>query len=210
MYPCLVVIPGEFFFRVLGEELVEADDLWAVFGSVGFTRPRRDAGASGEAGEEVIAGDLGPGPSVAAFGLREAFDAVGHVGHEHRPLRPGGGTAAAERSESEIFTYVYRRFRLDLHFAGRGEALFINVHRGSSRNFKIEFCETAREGGRTVTPLIRTRFGGGGVRRTRAVGVDTSTIAAAAGVEVVSFLTSFGRMFADENNVARGTSEMRF
>ena len=50
--PCLVVIPSEFFFRVLGEDLLEADDLRSVFGSVGFTRPRRDAGASGEAGEE--------------------------------------------------------------------------------------------------------------------------------------------------------------
>ena len=44
--------------------------------------------------------------------------------------------------------------------------------------------------GRTVTPLIRTRFGGGGDDARRAVGVDTSTLAAAAGVEVVSFLTS--------------------
>ena len=50
--------------------------------------------------------------------------------------------------------------------------------------------------------------GVGGYGARRAVGVDTSTLAAAAGVEVVS--DQFGRMFADENNVARGTSEMRF
>ena len=34
--------------------------------------------------------------------------------------------------------------------------------RGSSENSKIEFCENARKGGRTVRPLIRTRFGSGG------------------------------------------------
>ena len=62
---------------------------------------------------------------------------------------------------------------------------------GRPENSKIEFCETARKGGRTVTPLIQTKFGGGGgYGARRAVGVDTSTLAATAGVEVVSFLTS--------------------
>ena len=157
-----VVVGGKFILRVGREEFRERQGARSVFGSVGFTRPRRDAGASGEAGEEVIAGDLGPGPSVAAFGLREAFDAVGHVGHEHRPLRPGGGAAAAERPVSETFTYVNRRFRPVLYFGGRGEALFINVHRGSSRNFKIEFREFVREGRRTVRALTWWRFWGPG------------------------------------------------
>ena len=76
--------------------------------------------------------------------------------------------------------------------------------------FKIEFRDTARKGGRTVTPLIRTRFGGGGVRRTPSRWCRYLHTRGGGGRRGRFVSDQFGRMFADENNVARGTSEMRF
>ena len=91
-----VVVLGKFVLRIGREELLVAHGGRSVLGCVGFTSPGRDARARGKAGEEVVQGNRGLGPSVLACRLREAFDAGGHVGHERRPLRAGRGAAAAE------------------------------------------------------------------------------------------------------------------
>ena len=111
--------------------------------------------------------------------------------HKKRSAVTIRGAASTEVARGHRFARNERGFgpRGDRHVRDLG--LFVNVHKGSSEILEIEFCENARKGGRTVTPLIRTRFGGGGgYGARRAGGVDTSTLAAAAGVEVVSFLTS--------------------
>ena len=140
--------------------------------------------------EKAVAGDLAPGPSVAALGLREAFDPVGHVGEIHRPLRAGGGAAAAEGPRGDHVTRNDRLFRPNRDRSGRGGTLFVNVHRGRPNYRRSNFAKLrARGGGRSRRSSGRdSGVGGDGARRP--VGVDTSTLAAAAGVEVVSFLTS--------------------
>ena len=157
-----------------------------------------------------LVSELFPGTPVGAVGLREAFDPVGHVGQIHRPLHAGRRAAAADGTRGDRFVRNDRHFRPDRDRRVRHLALFVNVHGGSSNNSKIEFCETAREGGRTVTPLIRTRFGGGGVRRTPSRWCRYLHTRGSGGRRGRFVSDQFGRMFADENNVARGASEMRF
>ena len=76
-------------FGLAGFVLPERQGARAVLGFQGLTGPRRNP--RGEAGEEIVAGELCPGPSVGAAGLREPFDPIGHVGQVHRPLRVGRG-----------------------------------------------------------------------------------------------------------------------
>ena len=153
---------------------------------------------------------LASGAQIRPSGRREPFDPVGDVGEILRPRRAGFCTPAAEGPLGDVFARNERGFgpRGDRHVRDLG--LFVNVDRGSSENLKIEFCETAREGGRTVRRRSWTRFGGGGVRRTPSRWcrhLHTRGRGARRGRFVSD---QFGRMFADENNVARGTSEMRF
>ena len=46
----------KFFLRETGQHFLDADSGRAVLKFVGLTRPRRDAGANREAGQEVVAG----------------------------------------------------------------------------------------------------------------------------------------------------------
>ena len=193
-----------------GELLGAGEGLRSMFGFERFTGPGRNTGARGKAGQKVVAGELFPAAAVPAFRLWEAFDAVGHVGQIHRPLHAGRGATAAEGPLGDRFARNDRRFRPDPYRCGPGEALFVNVHRGRPKNSRIEFCETARKGRRTVTRLIRTRFGGGGVRRTPSRWCRYLHTRGRGGRRGRFVADQFGRMFADENNVARGTSEMRF
>ena len=63
-----VVVGIKFVLRVGLEQLRERHGARAVLGFEGFTGPGRNPRR--EAGEEVVAGDLCPGPSVGAAGRR--------------------------------------------------------------------------------------------------------------------------------------------
>ena len=158
----------------------------SVLGCVGFTGPGRNARARGKAGEEVVQGNRGLGPSVLACRLREAFDAVGHVGHERRPLRPGDSAASGGESFTKFtldFGHIWMLVAGLKHFS----SMFIG---GRPEILKSNFANLCvKVGGRSCRSSGRDS-GVGGYGARRAVGVDTSTLAAAAGVEIVSFLTS--------------------
>ena len=70
--------------------------LRAMFGSPGLAIPGRHA--EGDPSQELVAVDIGPGPAVLAFRLRDALERVGDVGQVGRPLRPGFRPPAAERA----------------------------------------------------------------------------------------------------------------
>ena len=150
---------------------------------------------------------LASGAQVRAAGALRSGRRLGEI---LRPRRAGFCTPAAEGPLGDVFARNERVFgpRGDRNVRDLG--LFVNVHRGSSENSKIEFCENARKGGRTVTLLIRTRFGGGGGRRTPSRWCRYLHTRGRGGRRGRFVADQFGRMFADANNVARGTSEMRF
>ena len=82
------------------------------------------------AGQEVVAGELGPGSPVLAFGLREAFNPVGHVGHADRPLHSGNRASAMERGRGDVIGQIRAPFRPNLDFRERAQGLFVNVYGG--------------------------------------------------------------------------------